>query len=311
MYPEDGASIDELVRRADLAMYHVKAQGKNGHSFYDGSMIDASHQKLVVEQDLRRALERGELEMYYQPQVDVSTGRIVAAEALMRWNHPERGFLTPGEFLPYAEENGLMIPISDWMLEAICRDLIEWNAAVVEPMRMSLNLSPQYLERGNFVEKLKSTLTRYGISPGQLEIEVTENTFIRNPEHAIDQFNKLGQLGVSIAIDDFGTGYSSLAYLQRFAIHTLKIDQSFVKEIHWESTHSPIILAIISVARGLGLNVVAEGVETEVQARYLERAGCKIMQGYLYHPPISKSTLIQKLVQLETDANDYTEGSPA
>jgi EAL domain-containing protein (putative c-di-GMP-specific phosphodiesterase class I) len=267
----------------------------------------------VVEQDLRRALERGELEMYYQPQVDISTGRIVAAEALMRWNHPERGFLTPGEFLPYAEENGLMIPISDWMLEAICRDLIEWNAAVSKPVKMSLNLSPQYLERGNFVEKLRSTLARHGLSPGQMEIEVTENTFIRNPEHAIDQFNKLAQLGVSIAIDDFGTGYSSLAYLQRFAIHTLKIDQSFVKEIHWESTHSPIILAIISIARGLGLKVVAEGVETEIQAHYLERAGCKIMQGYLYHPPIPKSTLIQKLVQLEADAldNDYTEGSPA
>ena len=136
MYPDDGSSIEELVRHADLAMYHVKAQGKNGHSFYDGSMIDASHQKLVVEQDLHRALERGELEMYYQPQVDVSTGRIVAAEALMRWNHPERGLLTPGEFLPYAEENGLMIPISDWMLEAICSDLIEWNAAVVEPVRI-------------------------------------------------------------------------------------------------------------------------------------------------------------------------------
>lgn len=313
MYPEDGSSVDELVRHADLAMYNVKAQGKNGHSFYDGSMIDASHQKLVIEQDLRRALERGELEMYYQPQVDVASGRIVAAEALMRWNHPERGLLTPGEFLPHAEENGLMIPISDWMLEAICGDLIEWNAAVVEPVRICINLSPQYLERGNFVEKLKSTLTRYGVSPKQIEIEVTENTFIRNPEHAIDQFNKLAQLGVSIAIDDFGTGYSSLAYLQRFAIHTLKIDQSFVKEIHWESTHSPIILAIISIARGLGLSVVAEGVETEVQARYLERAGCKIMQGYLYHPPITKSSLIQKLVQREADAmdNDYAEGNAA
>ncbi len=300
-YPDDGSSIDELVRHADLAMYHVKAQGKNGHAFYDDSMIDASHQKLVVEQDLHRALERGELEMYYQPQVDVSTGRIVAAEALMRWNHPERGFLTPGEFLPFAEENGLMIPISDWMLEAICNDLTEWNTAITEKIKLSLNLSPQYLNRGNFVEKLKTTLERYDISPKQIEVEVTENIFIRNPEHAIDQFNMLCQLGVSIAIDDFGTGYSSLAYLQRFSIHTLKIDQSFVKEIHWESTHSPIILAIISIAKGLGLNVVAEGVETEIQARYLERAGCNVMQGYLYHHPISKKALVQMLVQLESD----------
>jgi diguanylate cyclase (GGDEF)-like protein len=301
MYPDDGSSIDELVRHADLAMYHVKAQGKNGHSFYDDSMIDASHQKLVVEQDLRRALERGELEMYYQPQVDVATGRIVAAEALMRWNHPERGLLTPSEFLPFAEENGLMIPISDWMLESICSDLVEWNAAVTEQVKVALNLSPQYLERGKFVEKLKKALVRYDISPQQIEVEVTENTFIRNPDHAIDQFNMLCQLGVSIAIDDFGTGYSSLAYLQRFSIHTLKIDQSFVKEIHWESTHSPIILAIISVAKGLGLNVVAEGVETEVQSRYLESAGCNVMQGYLYHRPIPKKKLIQTLIQLESD----------
>lgn len=301
IYPEDGSTIDELVRHADLAMYHVKAQGKNGHSFYDCSMIDASHQKLIVEQDLRRALERGELEMYYQPQVDVSSGRVVSVEALIRWNHPERGFLTPIEFLPFAEENGLMIPISDWMLEAICRDLIEWNATVNEQINVSLNLSPHYLDRGNFVEKLKSALMRHEISAKQIEVEVTENIFIRNPEHAIDQFNKLCQLGVSIAIDDFGTGYSSLAYLQRFSIHTLKIDQSFVKDILWESTHSPIILAIISIAKGLGLNVVAEGVETEIQSRYLERSGCNIMQGYLYHRPISKTKLIQMLGKQESD----------
>ncbi len=301
MYPDDGSSIDELVRHADLAMYNVKAQGKNGHTFYDNSMVDASRQKLVVEQDLRRALERGELEMYYQPQMDILSGRIVAAEALMRWNHPERGLLTPSEFMPFAEENGLMIPISDWMLEAISKDLTEWNAVLNEPVGVALNLSPQYLERGKFVEKLISTLKRHGISPEQIEIEVTENTFIRNPDHAIEQFNRLCQLGVSIAIDDFGTGYSSLAYLQKFSIHTLKIDQSFVKEIRWESAHSPIILAIISIAKGLGLNVVAEGVETDIQAQYLARAGCNIMQGYLYHRPFPKTKLIQKMVELEAN----------
>jgi EAL domain-containing protein (putative c-di-GMP-specific phosphodiesterase class I) len=265
-------------------------------------MIDASHQKLVLEHDLHRALERGELEMVYQPQVEVSTGCIVGAEALMRWNHPERGFLTPGEFLPFAEENGLIIPISDWMLEAICSDLIEWNVPGVEQIKLSLNLSPQYLDRGDFAKKLKSILKRYNIPPRQLEVEVTENICIRNPEHAIGQLNMLCELGVSVAIDDFGTGYSSLAYLQRFSIHTLKIDQSFVKEIYWEKTHSPIILAIISIAKGLGLNLVAEGVETEVQARYLERAGCEIMQGYFYHRPLSQKKLIQMLVQQATSS---------
>jgi diguanylate cyclase (GGDEF)-like protein/PAS domain S-box-containing protein len=297
LYPDNGTSIDELIRHADLAMYHVKAQGKNGHSFYDCSMIDASHQKLALDHDLRKALERNELEMYYQPQVDVSTGRVVGAEALMRWNHPERGFLTPGEFLPFAEENGLIIPISDWMLESICSDLIEWNAFSAEPLKLSLNLSPQCLERGDFSRKLKNALVRYDISPQQIEVEVTENICIRNPEYAIDQLKMLSQTGVSVAIDDFGTGYSSLSYLQRFSIHTVKIDQSFVKEIQSDNTHSPIVHAIISIAKGLGLNLVAEGVETEIQVRYLERAGCAIMQGYFYHRPLSQKMLIQLLAQ--------------
>lgn len=297
MYPDDGTSSDELVRHADIAMYHVKALGKNGRAFYDDSMIDASHQKLALEQGLRKALERHELEMYYQPQVDVATGRIVGAEALMRWNHPERGLLSAGEFLPSTEENGLMLPISDWMLEAIFSDLIEWNAIGGEPVRLSLNLSPLYLDRGNFFDKLKGSLTRYDVSPEQIEVEVTENISIRNPQYAIEQLNLLDQMGVSVAIDDFGTGYSSLSYLQRFAIHTIKIDQSFVREIHRDDSHAPIVLAIISIAKGLGFNVIAEGVETEVQARYLERAGCRIMQGYLYHRPVSQQQMIRLLYQ--------------
>ena len=292
IYPGDGETIDELLRHADIAMYQVKALGKNGHSFYHSSMLDMSHQKIALEQALRKALEQNELEMYYQPQVDVATGRIIGAEGLMRWNHPQRGLLSAGEFLPFAEENGLMLPISDWMLGALCRDLLQWNAAGGEAVRLSLNLSPQYLDRGDFFEKMRGALTRYGISPAQIEVEITENICIRNPQYAIEQLNKLCQLGVSVAIDDFGTGYSSLSYLHRFPIHTIKIDQSFVKEIHDENGHYPVILAIISIARGLGLHLVAEGVETEVQARYLQSNGCTTMQGYLYHRPISLGSFI-------------------
>ncbi|MYM69796.1 EAL domain-containing protein [Pseudoduganella sp. FT55W] len=295
IYPGDGETIDELLRHADIAMYQVKALGKNGHSFYHNSMLDVSHQKIALEQALRKALEHNELEMYYQPQVDVSTGRIIGAEGLMRWNHPQRGLLSAGEFLPFAEENGLMLPISDWMLGALCRDLLHWNAHGGEALRLSLNLSPQYLDRGDFFEKMRGALTRYGISPAQIEVEITENICIRNPQYAIEQLNKLCQLGVSVAIDDFGTGYSSLAYLHRFPIHTIKIDQSFVKEIHDENGHYPVILAIISIARGLGLHLVAEGVETEVQSRYLEANGCTTMQGYLYHRPISLASFIDVL----------------
>ncbi|MCM2568395.1 EAL domain-containing response regulator [Janthinobacterium kumbetense] len=292
IYPGDGETIDELLRHADIAMYQVKALGKNGHSFYHESMLDVSHQKIALEQSLRKALELNQLEMYYQPQVDVMTGRIVGAEGLMRWNHPQRGLLTAGEFLPFAEENGLMLPISDWMLGALCRDLVQWNAAGGEAVRLSLNLSPQYLDRGDFFEKMRGALTRYGIAPEKIEVEITENICIRNPQYAIEQLNKLCQLGVSVAIDDFGTGYSSLSYLHRFPIHTIKIDQSFVKEIHDEHGHYPVILAIISIARGLGLHLIAEGVETEGQARYLQDKGCTTMQGYLYHRPISLGSFI-------------------
>lgn len=292
IYPTDGESIDELLRHADIAMYQVKALGKNGHSFYHNSMLDVSHQKIALEQSLRKALEQNELEMHYQPQMDCITGRIIGAEGLMRWNHPVRGLLTAGEFLPFAEENGLMLPISDWMIGALCRDMLQWNASGNEAIRLSLNLSPQYLDRGDFFEKMRGALVRYGISPAQIEVEITENICIRNPQYAIEQLNKLCQLGVSVAIDDFGTGYSSLSYLHRFPIHTIKIDQSFVKEIHDEHGHYPVILAIISIARGLGLHLIAEGVETDVQARYLKANGCLTMQGYLYHRPIALSNFI-------------------
>jgi diguanylate cyclase (GGDEF)-like protein/PAS domain S-box-containing protein len=292
IYPTDGDSIDELLRHADIAMYQVKALGKNGHAFYDNAMLDVSHQKIALEQALRRALDQDELEMYYQPQIDVITGRIIGAEGLMRWNHPQRGLLTAGEFLPFAEDNGLMLPISDWMITALCRDMQIWNAAGGQSIRLSLNLSPQYLDRGDFFEKMRGALVRYGISPAQIEVEITENICIRNPQYAIDQLNKLCQLGVSVAIDDFGTGYSSLSYLHRFPIHTIKIDQSFVKVIHDEQGHYPVILAIISIARGLGLHLIAEGVETEVQARYLKANGCLTMQGFLFHRPVSLAAFI-------------------
>ncbi|WP_374580168.1 putative bifunctional diguanylate cyclase/phosphodiesterase [Pseudoduganella sp.] len=295
VYPTDGDTIEELLRHADIAMYQVKAQGKNGHSFYHASMQDMSHQKIALEQSLRKALENNELEMYYQPQVDQASGRIIGAEGLMRWNHPTRGLLSAGEFLPFAEENGLMLPISDWMIGALCRDLLLWNAAGADNIRLSLNLSPQYLDRGDFFEKMRNALLRYQISPSQIEVEITENICIRNPQYAIEQLNKLCQLGVSVAIDDFGTGYSSLSYLHRFPIHTIKIDQSFVKEIHDEHGHYPVILAIISIARGLGLHLVAEGVETEVQARYLAANGCATMQGYLFYRPIALTSFMEVL----------------
>ena len=291
VYPEDGESIDELLRHADMAMYHVKAQGKNGHSFYEGTMFDASYREIMLEKNIRRALERNELVMYYQPQVEMTTGQICGAEALMRWNHPERGLLSPSEFLPFAEENGLMVAISDWMLEAVCSDIQERNLLGIAPIRVSMNVSPHYLDRGDFFEKMRQALIEYNIPAEQIEVEITENICIRNPQHVNDQLTSLCQLGVSVAIDDFGTGYSSLSYLHRFPIHTVKIDQSFVKEIQREDGHFPVVLAIISIAKGLGLNLVAEGVESDIQARYLRQYGCNTMQGYHFYQPLPAKTL--------------------
>jgi diguanylate cyclase (GGDEF)-like protein/PAS domain S-box-containing protein len=302
MYPDDGTSIEELLRNADVAMYYMKFKGKNGYAFFEENMLESSVQKIVLERDLHVALERGELEMFYQPQIDVKTRRITGAEALMRWNHSSRGFLSAGQFLPIAEESGLIIPISNWMLEAICRDLIEWRACCGEALRLSINVSPQYLDRGDFFERLRQSLILHQIPPRQLEVEVTENICIRNPQTAIEQLDKLCQLGVSVAIDDFGTGYSSLSYLHRFPIHTIKIDRSFVMEIQDPDAQFPVVLAIVAIAKGLGLNLVAEGVETEVQSRYLENAGCKIIQGYLYHRPMSQTKLMDLLqAQFATD----------
>jgi len=307
LFPFDGDDLEVLVRKADMAMYHMKSAGKNGYVFYDAGQMDTSMQKIAMEHDLHLALERGELEMFYQPQIDVATNKLVGAEALMRWNHPQRGLLGAAEFLPFAEESGLMIALSDWMLQAICTDLLAWNAEDGATLRLSLNISPQYLDRGDFFEKLRAALQQHQLSPHQIEVEITENICIRNPQKAIDQLDKLCQLGVSVAIDDFGTGYSSLSYLHRFPIHTIKIDRSFVTEIREPELQYPVVLAIVAIAQGLGLNLVAEGVETPLQARYLEDAGCRVMQGFLYHQPKSQEDLLRLLREQNASSSKYQD----
>ncbi len=295
MHPQHGQNADDLLKNADIAMYHQKSNGKDGYAFFDAQSQSPTTQNMTLEHDLHEALENNELEMYYQPQINVETQKITGAEALMRWNHPRRGRLGAGEFLPYAEENGLILPMTDWMLESVCKDLQAWNAIDGSSQRMSINLSPHYLDRGHFVEKLKDALERYKLPAAQFEIEITENICIRNPLGVIDQLNQLCQLGVSIAIDDFGTGYSSLSYLHRFPIHTLKIDRSFVMEILDEATPLPIVMAIISIAKGLNLHLVAEGVENENQNRFLAQAGCQTIQGYYYHKPMQQAALLALL----------------
>ena len=295
IYPRDGDSMEELLRNADTAMYQVKSLDKDGFHFYDSTMTNYSHMNIIHEQNLRDAISQGQLEMYYQPLVDAASGEIAGVEALMRWNHPERGLLGAGEFIPLAEEVGLMVSLSDWMLSAVCIDMKKWISFCRNDFKVSMNLSPQYLDRGNFPDKLSEVINRYGILPSQLEVEITESVSIRSPNRAIEQLEKLCRMGVSIAIDDFGTGYSSLSYLHKFPIHTIKIDQSFVREIQSEQGHYPVVLAIISIAKRLGLRLVAEGVETVTQSRYLEQSGCATMQGYLYFRPLTSEHMRQEL----------------
>jgi diguanylate cyclase (GGDEF)-like protein/PAS domain S-box-containing protein len=285
VYPAHGESLDELLRNADTAMYQVKGEGKNGFAFFDQSSQELLERRIAFGHSLRRALANDELEMYYQPQVDSTDDRIVGVEALIRWNHPTRGLILPAEFLPYAEENDLVAPMSDWMIDALCRDVQAWKGAHRD-LKLSINIAPQYLDRGSFYDKMRGAIADYGIAPSQIEIEVTENICIDNPHHAIDQLRRLEQLGVSVAIDDFGIGYSSLAYLHRFPVNTIKIDQSFIRTIVDEEAHYPVVLAIIAIARGLRLNLIAEGVETDVQVRYLRAHGCTVMQGYRFHRPM-------------------------
>ncbi|GAB4214148.1 MAG: hypothetical protein Fur007_09770 [Rhodoferax sp.] len=295
LYPQHGQSAHELLKSADMAMYHQKSNGRDGFAVFNDGLLGAANRIFLLERDLHSALERGELEVYYQPQVDAHTGRITGAEALMRWNHPERGLLGAGEFLPYAEESGHILAMTDWLMEQSCRDLKAWNATSAQRLRLSINVSPQYLDRGDFFDTFSATLHRHGVDATQFEVEVTENICIRNPARTLAQLSQLSELGVRIAIDDFGTGYSSLSYLHRFPLHTLKIDRAFVMDIVDEDATLPVVRAIISIAKGLNLHLVAEGVETAVQQRYLAQAGCHTIQGFYYFRPLRQSQLLALL----------------
>jgi diguanylate cyclase (GGDEF)-like protein/PAS domain S-box-containing protein len=295
IYPYDGESIEQLLCHADSAMYQVKGSGKNGHVFYDPAMHDMSHQRIALEHSLRCAIEHNELEMYYQPQIEVTSGRVIGAEALMRWHHATRGVLLPAEFFPLTEDTSLLISISNWMIRTLLKDMHLWANIGGRPKRLSLNISPQYLDNSEFYQTMRECLTHHDIGPGQIEIEITEDICIRSPQQAIDQLGKLGELGVSVAVDDFGTGYSALAHLHRSPIHTIKIDRSFVKDILDVDGYYPVVLAIISIARGLSLNLVAEGVENETQACYLRANGCMTMQGCLFYPPMPLGCLVELL----------------
>lgn len=288
VFPRDGETADVLMKNADIAMYKVKASGKNNFQFFASEMNACYHERISLENELRQAIIRSELELFYQPKIDVVTNHIVGMEALIRWWHPVHGLLNPGGFLFMAEETGLVSAITDWVLSETCRQIAHWQHLGYN-ISISVNVSPKDFEREDLVERVISNINRYGISSSLLEIEITENMMLSGESKVLDKMQQLRDYGVRISIDDFGTGYSSLNYLRQFPINIIKIDQSFVRDLVIGQPISPIIHAIIGVAHGFGLHLVAEGVETVFQMETLRELGCYEMQGYLFSRPVQAS----------------------
>jgi diguanylate cyclase (GGDEF)-like protein len=305
MFPDDGTDVDGLIKNADIAMYRVKARGRDNFGFYTADMSTRAHTKLSVESGLRHALDRGQLELHYQPQIDVAANRIVGLEALARWPHPRVGMLAPDVFVPIAEESGLIVPLGEWALEEACFQARRWLDLGVEVPPIAVNISARQFAQAGFVEKVARLLEQHRIPPNVLEFEITESIFMRNFERASAAVERLRALGVRGSIDDFGTGFSGLGYLADMPIDSLKIDRSFVARLRRAHDHAPIIEAIIGLARGLGLNIIAEGVESPEQVEFLLAHGCTRMQGYGFSPALTPDDMTALLMRDEDGAIEW------
>ena len=284
--PADGGTADTLLKNADTAMYYSKDNGRAGYHFYSLYMNERSMKKLSLENDLRRAVERGEFELHYQPKLDAHKRTPVGLEALIRWAHPTRGLLLPAEFIPLAEETGLIIPMGEWVLRTVCAQIMTWLGEGIEPLPVAVNLSCVQFRQKDLLQTISQILREICVDPRYLELEITESTVMQNDEEAGRTLRGLASLGVRLSIDDFGTGYSSLSSLKRFTLDTLKIDRSFVKDLSHDADDRAIISAIIGMAHTLGLRVVAEGLDTEEQMAFLKEQGCDELQGFLFSRPL-------------------------
>ena len=293
LYPDDALDLNMLIRNADVAMYQAKARGRNGYRFYAPSMTGEGVERLRLETFLRRSLEKNEMFLNYQPQVEIDTGRLVGVEALVRWNHPELGLVPPARFIPLAEDSGFINQLGKWVLDEACRQMMRWQAQGLHVPKMAVNLSVKQFERGSIAGMVADILQETGLEPQRLQLEVTESV-IMNTGDALGFINDLHAIGVGLAIDDFGTGYSSLAYLKQLPVQTLKIDRSFIKDISTDVNDEAIAIAIIQLGKSMQLSVIAEGVETEEQAAFLLRHGCKLAQGYFYSRPVLAQDMLER-----------------
>jgi diguanylate cyclase (GGDEF)-like protein len=287
LYGSDVAGANVMMMKADLALYRAKNEGRNQFRFHVAELDEQTQERMIIGEELRHAIKRGEFELYYQPQVELQSGSIVGLEALIRWNHPKRGLLLPATFIPIAETTGSIVPIGEWVIEHACQQIRTWSDLGIAPPSIAVNLSgAQFKLASQLDQVVTENLARYNVAPEQLEIELTESVLIETTQRHGEAFKRLRQIGVRLAIDDFGTGYSSLDYLRSFRVSRIKIDQRFINDVTTSADDAAIVRATIGLAHELGIEVVAEGVETAAQRGFLIAAGCKVAQGYFFGKPV-------------------------
>ncbi len=295
-YPAHAATLSELMRHVDTAANNAKRDGRAKFKIYTPRMSEEVHRRVDIGHQLRRALENDELTLHYQAKVDLASQQIIGAEALLRWSNDDLGFVSPEEFIPIAEETGLIVPIGDWVLRTACREATEWKTSSGSPSRVAVNLSALQFMHGDLVARVTSSLSDSGLSPEHLELELTESLLVERPDETIATLNRLKDLGISISMDDFGTGYSSLSYLTKFPLDSLKVDRAFVTDLPDDGDAVVVVRAIVGMAKQLDLHIVAEGIETERQMEFLHGLGCHTGQGYLFSKPISNAQFMEILL---------------
>jgi predicted signal transduction protein with EAL and GGDEF domain len=294
-FPQDGGDAATLLQRADVAMYRAKESSRNAFCFYTAEMNARTASRLQLNTDLRRALERREFRLHYQPKVNLASGEMIGMEALLRWQHAERGLVMPLEFVPALEDSGLIVAVGDWVIEEACRQLRDWSRAGLRLTPVAVNLSARQFRRRDIDQVIRRLLAEHGIAPGLLELEITESSLMEDPKDAIRQLHTLREAGLRISVDDFGTGYSSLSYLTRLPLSTLKIDRTFVNAATTEPNSAAIVKMVIDMAQRLKFDVVAEGIESEQHVAFLRQHGCEQGQGYHFGRPVSAEAMAPRM----------------